>query len=1406
MRRLSRNVKNQTDQSHDVETAKTEEHETALKSINFWINGTLYTVGPEYDLTISLNTFIRDGPGLKGTKVMCHEGGCGCCTVTVTIPDLVFHKEKTFAINSCLCPLYSCDGWQITTVEGLGSQRTGFHPIQDRLARFNGTQCGYCTPGMVMTMYGLLQEHRIPTRQEVEDNFGGNICRCTGYRPILDAMKSFASDTTSQNGGCIDIEDLNKHLCPNAGKPCTQCEKAHSQQAHSQQAHSQMAQSLQAYSQQAHSQQAHSQMAQSVQAQSQANSQQPHSQLAHTQLAHTQTANSQQAQSQAHSQQARSQAHVKKGESHAKHVCPGLHIERHEQHWYQPHNLQTLRKIIQENADKRLRLVAGNTSVGIYKNEGPFDIFVNLCRVRELFTVEVNPHSVMFGSGLTLTNLITKLKDIDEMKQTNNEHCYFSQIVEHLKKIGSVQVRNVATWAGNLMVKHDHPEFPSDVFTPMAAVGAKVHIFDTKDGSSTSSTLSDFVNSVDMTGKVITGLELFQLTNKHKLRLFKIMPRSQNSYAYLNAGFLINIDAWKLQVLGKPSIVFGGISESMMHAEKTESYMKGKDLTDAIMMKHILELLRREIKPTKNERQPSPEYRHDVAVHLFFKFMLEICDKQLKTHKNDSGKTDLLRPISSGRQAYDIIGEEEWPLKQGMPKLTAALQASGEARYVNDLPHLSYELAGSLVLTALGPAVIEKIDASAALALPGVVDFITEEHIPRTGVNNYLRKEHFDMKPEEIFCSGTVLYAGQVVGIILAETQAQADAAAQEVEIEYTDFYCPLLSIADAVEERSFHDLGLTPIIIGNPAAAFKDAKLKTISGECSMEPLYHFYMENNVALCVPKEDGMDVYATSQWPDQVQAAVSQAIGKPFNYVDVTIPRLGGAFGGKLNGAANLAAATALAAYKTERPVRCNVNLNTNMQFNGLRFPISATYKAGFDQSGKINVVEVELILNAGHTPNFASTIHEIQSHLDSGYFIPNWHISAKIAKTDRQGGQPMRAPGPYPAGFIIESVIEHVARALDKNPVEVKELNLYRDGHTDINGTILKNCTLPRIWKELKKSADIRKRIGDISLFNKVNQWKKKGLTMTPEKYGVFFLPSGYQCQISIYALDGTVSVSQGGVEMGQGLFTKVAQAVAHSFQIPIKMVKVKPLTTQTSPNQGVTAGSSSSEMCVESALKCCEILNERMKPVRNKNQSATWTTIVSMCGQENIDLSAQVKVKPQFKADQIIKYHSYAVSVAEVELDVLTGENQILRVDILFDSGESLNPEIDIGQIEGAYVMGLGGYLLEKVIYDPDTGSVINNGTWDYKPPTTKDIPIDFRIKLLSLSPNPAGTRSSKACGEPPMVLSSGVLFALKQAVDVARKDCSLEKHVEFVTPVAPFTVEKAQQGCGVCFDKLIV
>ncbi|XP_020903902.1 xanthine dehydrogenase isoform X2 [Exaiptasia diaphana] len=1126
---------------------------------------------------------------------------------------------------------------------------------------------------MVMNMYGLLKTNPTPSRQDIEDHFDGNICRCTGYRPILDAMKTFAKDSSP-----IEIEEIVSSKC---GRQCN-------------------------------------------------------------------------------------------GSGCAK-ICH-KEVKETDSLWFNPVALQDMYTLLAKYSDKRTRIVGGNTGKGIY-DDGSFDVFIDVNQIPEIKTVELALDGLSVGGAVTLSSLI------DALDGNEPTHKLYSVLAKHVRKVANVQVRNVATVAGNLMLTHDHPDFPSDIFTILETVGSTVRVVDAKTGKPYEYSLMNFLD-LDMTAKVILSVLIPKHPESVNVHTFKVMPRAQNAHAYVNAGFAVNFDS-SIMTGSSYRIVYGGIGPYAMHASKTEMYLKGKQLTEINTLQGALEILDQELVPDTPKVSATVAYRKSLGLGLFYKFYLAMLGNKASSRVQSAAKP-FLRAVSSGKQDFDTH-PNLYPLTQPMTKLAAKLQSAGEAVYTNDLPTQGGELHAAFVLSTQGNCRIDTIDASAALNMPGVVDFLTAGSIPSKGVNSFN-----DGEKEEVFCSGEVLYAGQAVGLIIADSQCNADAAALAVKVTYKNVQSPILTIQQAIAAKSFYPNIADPLVVGDAKGAIK-ASSHVIKGEISMGTQHHFYMENQVCLCIPEEDGLTIHCASQWMDLLQRRVALVLGISENRLNVQVKRCGGAYGGKASRTVQIAAAAALAAVKLRRPVRLSLNFHTNMRMIGKRAPFLATYQVGVGNDGLLNGIDMTYYADYGSSSN-DSDVSAAFFWCDNAYHCGNWKITPIACKTNLASNTWVRSPSSIQAIFIMETILEHVAKALNKTPEEVRQVNLYKKGQKTPYGYSLDYCNIGNLWTDLQESCDYSKRREAIDTFNKANRWRKRGISLVPLRWSIQYGGEMFTSMVSIYHGDGTIAVNHAGIEVGQGINTKVAQVAAHVLEVPIDNIVIKATTNLISPNSDATAGSVGSELVCESVVLCCETLKKRIDPIRQKYKPSSWQALITKCQDEGVDLSAKIMYQGSTKP---YVYSTYGATCTEVELDVLTGERDIIRTDILYDCGQSMNPEIDVGQVEGAFVMGLGYWMTEKAIYDNETGEELTYSTWEYKPPCSKDIPIDFRVRLLKNAPNPKGILSSKAVGEPPMCMSCSSLFAVKHAVQSARGEINQDE--EYFPLDGPSTVEASHMAC---------
>ncbi|XP_055352621.1 uncharacterized protein LOC129598648 isoform X2 [Paramacrobiotus metropolitanus] len=1155
-----------------------------------------------------------------------------------------------------------------------------------------------------MTMYSLVQnapEGQL-TKQLVENGFDGNICRCTGYRPILDAFKSFAkSDCDEDTKNCLDIED---HRTP----PCVKSRHCPGRCGNGQQ-----------------------------------------SQLEACSLPKTITEN----------------------------AFP----------WYKPTSLNEAYQLIKTNPGTSFYYVVGHTGIGVY--DDPFyTAYMDLKGIRDLYKMDKADNLVSIGANLPLRDVIEvcrKYRDAPGFQ-------HLPALAEIISKTAHVSVRNVGSWGGNLAMKNRKNEFPSDTFVSFVTGNATIYV----GPENKSCSMEDFVK-LNLTGKLILRADLPAFSKDYVFRTYKIMPRYQNAHAYVNAGFRAKVDRsqpGKFVIAEKPAVVFGNISEQFIHADATETFLSGKNIADAAILQQALKTLANEIKPVDVPAEASPKYKASLSCCLFYKFVLEIVgDYADPVFRSAVG--NIARPLSFGTQAFDTK-QEEWPLTQPIPKIESLAQRTGEAKYISDA-FGSHILHAAFVLTTTANATIFRVDTAPALELPGVRQVFTAADIP--GKNNVSPPATLGpTDPEELFASKQSSYAGQPVALVVADTKAVAEAGAKLVKVTYSNVKTPILSCQDAISQKSFHGQ-MQSIIVSDPDKALAQAPNK-ISGELEIGAQAHYHMETMVSVAYPEEDGVSLDVGTQWIDGVQTAVSQCLAIKKHKVNISVKRCGGGFGAKIFRTNHISAATAVAAFLLKKPVKMHMSLWDNSRTIGKRFPYYGKYQVGFDKTGKLLSVICDVYSNTGAF-NAGAAIGGWKARADNAYFCSAWKFNLFNCKTNVTPNTACRAPGSTEAIYFIEYMMEHVSKVLQKPSIEVKMLNFVKNGDKLLDGSTIKDCNIKAITEQLLQTSSYSERLNTVKQFNKENRWRKRGINVVPMRYSCSWARRQINCLLAVYHGDGTVAVTHGGVEIGQGINTKVAQVVAYELGIDMKYIAIKANASLTDANGTPTGGSITSEIACMAAISCCDQLKALMKPVKDSMKSPTWEQLVEECNSRGVDLTARTLAAPH--PPGLTVYNTYGAMCTEVELDGLTGQYQINRLDVLYDCGESMSPLIDVGQIEGAVIMGLGYFTSEEIIFDKKTGSNLTFGTWKYKPPTTKDIPVDFRITMLKNAPNPSGVLRSKIVAEPPLCMSASVVFALQNAIFAHLNEIQKD---DWFRIDAPVTVERTQQYCRIENEQMLL
>ncbi len=736
-----------------------------------------------------------------------------------------------------------------------------------------------------------------------------------------------------------------------------------------------------------------------------------------------------------------------------------------------------------------------------------------------------------------------------------------------------------------------------------------------------------------------------------------------------------------------------------------------------------------------------------------------------------------------------------------LPHDAAKLHVTGSARYIDDMPVPANCLHLAFGLSAIAHGDITSLDLSAVNAATGVVSVLTADDLP---FENDVSPSAHD---EPLLATGTVHYVGQPIFMVVAETHLAARKAARLAKIEYAEKPA-LLTIDQALAADSRFEDG--PIIWnnGNAAAAISDAP-QTLSGSLEMGGQEHFYLEGQVALVLPQEGGdMLVHSSTQHPTEIQHKVAHALGVPMNAVRVEIRRMGGGFGGKESQGNALAVGCAIAAQATGRPCKMRYDRDDDMIITGKRHDFRIDYNVGFDAAGKIEGIEFTQYARCGWAMDLSLPVADrAMLTADNAYFLPSAKITSHRLKTNTQSATAYRGFGGPQGALGIERVMDHIAHELGLDPLDVRRVNYYRDCSDASGGSIseqkkravqttpyqmpVEDFILNGLSAALVESSDYLTRRAEIMRWNSENEVLKKGIALTPAKFGISFTLTHLNqagALVHVYQ-DGSIHMNHGGTEMGQGLFQKVAQVAATSFGVDVGVVKITATDTAKVPNTSATAASSGSDLNGMAVKAACDTIRERMEAFLGKRyqtdqvhfeggrvkiagESISFADAAKLAYENRISLSSTGFYKtPKIEWDRIAGrgrpffYFSYGAAVTECVIDTLTGENRILRVDILHDAGTSLNPALDIGQIEGGFVQGAGWLTTEELVWD-DRGNLQTHAPSTYKIPACSDRPDIFNVALWDGRNVENTIYRSKAVGEPPFMLGMSALMALSDAV----------------------------------------
>nr|XP_006812476.1 PREDICTED: xanthine dehydrogenase/oxidase-like [Saccoglossus kowalevskii] len=1253
-----------------------------------YVNGKKFTdhnVRPE----VTLLNYIRRKLKLTGSKLSCGEGGCGACTVMLSKYDHVDKKISHIAINSCYTPVCSVHGMAITTVEGVGSSKTKLHPVQERLTKSYGLQCGFCSPGMVMSMYTLLRNNPQPTSLDIEGCLKGNLCRCTGYRSILEGFKSFSTQSC-------------------CGNPTT-CSKEQDGDGTNNNIHTKTVRFV--------------------------------------------------------------------GES----------VD-----WIRPTSLEELLKL--KNESTAAKLVVGNAEVGFEPRPNNVKTtLISVTHVPELNQIDITESGITFGSSVTLNRMYDVLKKHVNVLAERRMDVFIS-LLDMLELAGDQQMRNVAGIGSHIMSAS-----PLSDITPMLMAAGTTVIVASFNGGDRSLPLDnsffvEFRKTCLEADEILINLTIPSTKENEYFAGYKVrnqVHRRDRDVSMISAGMKVVFED-SSNVIKNINLCFGGTGPTVVMATSIMEKILGRKWDEGLLndvQRMLVEMLQ------LSTHGGFVEYRKCMLQSFFYKFYLNVHNVLNQQLTDKSALVPIEMPPTDSIQLFQNVPRLQSkadPVGRPIMNESSLQLTTGEAIFLDDIKPEEGELHFALVTSKHANAKIKSIDASEATTLEGVHCFVGADDVP--GKNRWNETD----PNEVIFASEEVLYVGQVIGGVVADTTELARKAAKLVKIEY-EVLDTILTIEEAIEQDSYLQ----------PFRHLEEGDVKgelaksdhVIEGEIRIGGQCHYYMETQCCIAQPKElNEMVIIVSSQDMSSTQRCVAAALSIPANKVTCKIRRVGGAFGGKITRPLQFAMTCAVAAKKTGKPTRLIVGRDLDMQIVGKREPILARYNVGFSKTGRLCALQCSLYLNAGFGYDISiNTMEKMLIQLQNAYNIPAYAISGRACKTNMASNTVMRSPGFVQATPVIETIMDLVAKTCGVPSVEVREMNMHKEGESNhFYQEVPDIGNLTRCWNECIVKSDYHKRLEKNSYFNSTNRWKKRGVSIVPvNSYNgkAINICNQGAALVHIY-LDGSVLLTHGGIEMGQGLHTKTIQIASRVLRIPSERIHINETSTDKVPNTVATAGSTGTELYGNAVKIACETLMTRLDPFIHENPNGSWEdwTILSYPIPDDIMLNWD-----DYKSSRTSYNHTYGAACCEVEIDCLTGDHQIRRVDIVMDVGHSINPAHDIGQIEGAFMQGYGLFVMEELRYS-QRGELLTRGPGMYKIPCVSDIPRQFNVHLLEGATCSKGIYSTKAVGEPPCLLGVSVLVAIRHAISSARSDAGLHGSFQLDCPATP---ERIRLACSDNFPK---
>ncbi|MEY2408595.1 MAG: xanthine dehydrogenase large subunit [Verrucomicrobiota bacterium] len=1227
-------------------------------TFEFLLNGRAVTVR-NVSPNSTLLEFLR-ARRLTGSKEGCAEGDCGACSVAIFERDAA-GLPAWRVINSCLLPIACLAGREVISVEGVAG--TELHPVQRCMVARHGSQCGYCTPGIIMSMFEAWHRSDMSRAGEIEDQLQGNLCRCTGYRPIRDAMLDAAIESA---------RDGAPRTSPGA-TPST--------------------------------------------------------------------------------------------------PFP-MEYEVEGEKFFRPADLGGLREILKRHPEARL--LAGGTEIGLdlTKRYKKFPALISLEGIGELTSIDAQDGGWRIGAAVPLTAIDDRLGDeIPAVRQM-------------IRLFGSRQIRHRATLGGNLATASPI----GDAAPLLLALDAQLELASHENRLIPIETFfTGYRKTCLVPGEIISAVWLPRraLPARHLewIAFHKVSKRREMDISTVSGAFRIQLN--EKGVVCEARLAFGGVAPTTVRARRSEELLIDQPWNER-MLPTIVDCLAREFEPISDVRG-SAEFRRGVVTALFEKFFHE------HSGSIETGLDVPARP--AGRRVCEPTGPV--PVCDA-PHESGHLHVTGEALYVDDFTAGQAMLEVWPVCSSHAHARILSRDVEVARRMPGIRTVLLGEDVP--GLNDVGPVKH----DEPMLAVDEVLFHGQVIALVVGDSLEACRLAAEKVVIQYEPL-AAILRIDQAIAAHSFHN---EPNYIrrGDADSALRTAPQR-IEGEFSFGGQDHFYLETQAAFAVPGEDGsMRVASSTQHPGEVQVIVAHVLDIPVNRVVVEVPRVGGGFGGKETQAAAPAAWAALAARKTGRAVRVRLNRDQDMILTGKRHPFLATFDAGFDSEGVLSAVKASLYSDGGWSLDLSQAVTDrALFHLDNAYYIPHAEFRGQVAKIHLASNTAFRGFGGPQGMLVIEEILDRIARHLRLPPEIVRERNLYRGtgaSNTTPYGQEIGDTRLQTIWHELKRTSRFDERRVELAEWNVAHSHRKRGLAITPVKFGISFTVTHLNQAGALVLLyqDGSAQVNHGGIEMGQGIHTNIRSIASRELGVSLAHIRVMPTSTDKVPNTSATAASAGTDLNGAAVQNACETLVSRLKPTAAKLLAAKlgsepqpadisfaedfafakmqptirvpFADVVRQAYLERVSLAATGYYRtPGISWDRAtgrgrpFHYFANGAAVTEVEVDGFTGAMHVLRVDILQDTGDSINAAVNRGQIEGGFIQGMGWLTAEELKWD-EQGRLLTHSPDTYKIPAFGDAPREFNVSFLERAAQADVIHGSKAVGEPPLMLAISVREAIRDAV----------------------------------------